>query len=219
MKTVSTLSYRVWPFCKPNVTDFFTVSGKTESGLPSGVFRGVKSLYSDDEIEIKPWFITFNYLEGSKGIIGYSIGAEMFPEDEPPEVDLIHNGWTLQVKTKFSPERLNLDMVYGPRMRKQQEIALDDKSTPEQRTQAFDKYAMLRARKTAELQAIEAIKDTKKDNYQYGFFQQALSVECSHIIDKPVIFGNVLSIDIAVKKTTKTYIESKVISKGSPSKV
>ena len=142
----------------------------------------------------------------------------MFQEDEPPKVDVVHNGWVLEIKTKLSKERLDLDQVYGARMRKQKEIALDSKLTEVQRKAALDKYASLKVPKIAEQNALEAIRDAKQENYSWGVFRQPLDAQCM-LVDDLVIFGDVLCVDLVVKKTTKSFQEAKkVAAKGSPSK-
>jgi uncharacterized protein YihD (DUF1040 family) len=159
------------------------------------------SLYSDNEIELKPWYHSYAW-KGKKDFVGVSIGADALYD---PMVSVIKDGWVLQVTSPFCESRVNLDIHYKPLLdaikKRARDEAIDDKAE-----EHFQELMELNARKTAEEAAIQDIKDEVGENYKTGVLRIQLPCQVLKQICKQVIRGDynqggrVLYVDLVVKK-------------------
>jgi hypothetical protein len=172
------------------------------------------SLYSDDEIEVKPWYHWYKW-KGKKDFIGVSIGADALYD---PMVSVIKDGWVLQVTSPFCESRVNLDIHYKPIIdatkKKARYETIDEKAE-----EHFQELMELNARRTAEEAAIQDIKDEVGENYKTGVLRIALPCQVLKQIHKKEIRGDynqggrVLYVDLVVKKE-ESFEEAQVAARA-----
>jgi hypothetical protein len=174
------------------------------------------SLYTDDEIEVKPWYHWYKWKgKGKKDLIGVSIGADALYD---PMVSVIKDGWVLQVTSPFCESRTNLDIHYKPIIdatkKKARYETIDEKAE-----EFFQDLMELNARKTAEEAAIQDIKDAVGENYKTGVLRISLPCQVLKQIHKKEIRGDydnggrVLYVDLVVKKE-ESFEEAQVAARA-----
>jgi hypothetical protein len=172
------------------------------------------SLYSDNEIELKPWYHWYPW-KGKKDFVGVSIGADSLYD---PMVSVIKDGWVLQVTSAFCESRMNLDINYKPLIDSAKKRARDE-MIDEKAEEHFQELMELNARKTAEDAAIQDIKDAVGENYKTGVLRITLPCQVLKQIYKKEIRGEydkggrVLYVDLVVKKE-ESFEEAQVAARA-----
>ena len=183
-------------------------------------------IYEKSETMTIPWMNIFPWshqIDDStvEDYIGISMGADGFFSGV--EIRVKEEGMVVEVKSKISDSRTNLNNRYQPRMLKAAVAMGNQVSTEQQREEATLKYNRLHDRKTAELKHISAMKNEKGENWPYCFLRIRMESEVApNIVDKRVEgnaeLGKVLSLDLRVKQKA-SFVEAAIATLStSPTK-